>query len=181
MRGSPLQVQVVMMGERAERRGPEDGDTPNKEAVAVGDTVTVVGEANGGGTMAVGKAGDGALDPAAEIRTKGGNQVAELIEDGREMEVAARYEDAGKVNFKASINTAVERYRRCRGVLAAGGAANPRKDGTQIVDKNELVNLRKRRRWKRRAVEVLGGGKESDSGRRVNRSRLSKEVNTEGR
>ena len=150
MRGSPLQVQVVMMGERAERRGPEDGDTPNKEAVAVGDTVTVVGEANGGGTMAVGKAGDGALDPAAEIRTKGGNQVAELIEDGREMEVAARYEDAGKVNFKASINTAVERYRRCRGVLAAGGAANPRKDGTQIVDKNELVNLRKRRRWRRR-------------------------------
>ena len=73
MRGSPLQVQVVTMGEGAERGGPEDGDTPNKEAVAVGDAVAVVGEANVGGAVAVGKAGDGVLDPAAEVRTKRGD------------------------------------------------------------------------------------------------------------
>ena len=95
------------------------------------------------------------------------------------MEVAARYEDAGKVNFKASVNAAVVRHRRCGRVLAASGAANPRKDGTQIVDKNELINLRKRRRRVRRAVEVLAGGEEGNSGRGVNRSRLSEEVNTE--
>ena len=73
MRGSPLQVQVVTMGEGAERGGPEDGDTPNKEAVAVGDAVAVVGETNVGGTVAGGKTGDGVLDPAAEVRTERGD------------------------------------------------------------------------------------------------------------
>jgi len=137
---------MVRVGAGTERHGAGNRNAPDAKVVAVesaeGGEIGK-GEAEDGAPVAVWEVEDGALNQRAQIVIVCHEQVVECAVDGGQVVGPRRGVYAGKVDLDLEEGAIVVHPGGGR-TAAKGAGAEPGKDCTRVIDKHELVDLR---RW----------------------------------